>query len=523
MLKSPYLIIKVICGTGVLLLLHLLLACRSPQAPTSVEGVQPKLKEEYETYRGARVAPKQILLKISSCDEVDSKRLTESISALAVEITHDDRATASRATNGCWFLIKSSTLTVQRQLDVFNTVISSNRSFSSDKLSFTLVHVEPNFVIKLNPPAGDRPPVPSPSETPMASGTPDDPYFQTNLLWGLKNHDNSGMDINAQPAWSSSTGSDNIVVGVIDTGIYYDHPDLADNIWTAPYDYDVTVAGELVHCPKNSHGYNAVPLTESEICDPLDQTYNFGHGTHVSGIIGASGNNGQGVTGVNWRTKLIGLKVIDWFDSAEITSVIKAIEFAIQVHEKFGAQANIRVLNASFGFFAKDVPESDLMLLREEINLAGEKNMLFVASAGNDDGNDNDINRHYPSGFYDLPNLVSVTAIDSSGDIATGGGGFANHGKNSVHLGAPGSQIYSTYPVSLGDSYYLKSGTSMATPFVSGAAALILSVPACSALSAADLKNLIKNGVELTPSLSETATHGRLDVAKSISLCGGGP
>src|SRR5215813_295779 len=114
-----------------------------------------------------------------------------------------------------------------------------------------------------------------------AAGIPNDTLFQQNKLWGLKNDDHPGIDIHANEAWNLSTGSRDIVVGVIDTGIYYDHPDLLANMWRAPREFDVTLGDDVIHCLDGSHGYNAVAGT----CDPVDGTTNFGHGTHVSGII----------------------------------------------------------------------------------------------------------------------------------------------------------------------------------------------------------------------------------------------
>jgi len=520
-----------ICG----LCLLFLFACKKPasQLRSDKPEVTPRLSNEREVFRGVDVAPRQVLIKMEKCDGIDSGgHLVEGVTRFAREATNDESATATRATNGCWFKIRSSTLTVERLLTVFRQSIETKRAVTINGLTTIVVDADPNHLIHINPPAGDQPiiapvaptPIAVPSATPVATpsgtlaGGPNDTYYQADSLWGLKNPTKAGMDINAENAWTRSTGSPDIVVGVIDTGIYYNHPDLIKNVWSAPSDYQVTVKGELITCPEGSHGYNAVPLTFSEICDPLDQTYNSGHGTHVSGIIGAVGNNAEGVVGVNWNTKLVGLKVVDIFNSVEMADVVSAIEFATQLQERWGAQANVRVLNASIGFLGPGVPASDLSMLKDEIEFAGTKNILLVASAGEND-NDNDQNPHYPSGF-DLPNVLSVTAIDSSGALAKISGSLSNHGVNSVHLGAPGKSIYSTYPVSLGDSYYVKSGTSMAAPFVSGAAALMLSVPPCSALSAADLKTKIVGGVDITPSLTQTKSKGRLNVAKAIDLCG---
>lgn len=520
----------------VCLILLLVFACRTPPPVTQNTKVQKlAAADEHESFHGVDVAPNQILIKISPvggglgvrCEGVDSKKLTEMVRKFALETTSDNRAAVNRVANGCWFLIKSSTLTVEELIDLFKYVIDTKRPLKLDALSAVVAHAEPNFLLHVNLPADDQPFEAASVATPF-KGIPNDPLFQENKLWGLRNQDHRGIDIHADDAWRRSTGSQSIVVGVIDSGIYYDHPDLVNNVWCAPEDFDVTLGDEVIRCPKGSHGYNAVASSPSEICDPLDVAVNFGHGTHVSGIVGAVGNNAEGVVGVNWSTKLIGLKAFGIFNSARVSDVVNAIEFAIQLHERFGPEANIRVLNASFGFLAAGADASvDPTLLREEIELAGNlaasNDMLFVASAGEDNGNDNDVVPHYPSGFYDLSNLLSVTAIDETGAIAVIHGSAANHGANSVHLAAPGKGIYSTYPVNLGFVYYKKSGTSMSTPFVSGAAALMLSVPACATKTAADLKQLIMQGVDPmpspSPSPSPTASGGRLNVARSIELC----
>jgi subtilisin family serine protease len=536
---------KIIFAAIVLLCLILLFefACRSRTAPPNTTSIpQTTTPEEQETFHGVAVAPKQILIKINPvgggmgarCDGVDSKKLTEMVRKFAQETISDNSATVSRVANGCWFRIKSPTLSVQRLMDSLKLAIDNKRPLNSDQLSAVVVHAEPNFLFKVNLPGDDEPlradqPQKAFVVSAHASGTPNDTLFQQNKLWGLKNDDHPGIDVHANEAWNLSTGSRDIVVGVIDSGIYYSHPDLLDNMWSAPEEFDVTVGDEVIHCPQGSHGYNAVAGTVAEICDPVDGTTNFGHGTHVSGIIGAVGNNAKGVVGVNWSTKLLGLKVFGGSNTATVSDVVNAIEFAIQLHQRFGTQANIRVLNASLGFLAVGADaDVDPTLLREEIELAGNlaanNDMLFVASAGEDDGNDNDAVPHYPSGFYDLPNLLSVTAIDETGALAVIHGTAVNHGATSVHLAAPGKAIYSTYPVNLGFSYYKKAGTSMSTPFVSGAAALMLSVPNCATKHAADLKQLIMQGTNPmaspSPAPPTTATGGRLNVFKSIQLCG---
>lgn len=509
-------------------------ASPTPQLP-------PPPAPEQESFQGVNAAPKQILIKLSNCSGVETSRLVAALTEFSKGVTDDGGVVASRATNSCWFLIKSPTLPVSTLMQRFSEAISSERPLVTDSLRATVVHAEPNFHFQVNrlpmdpiddyaaasppPPPPSGSPSPVPTASPASTVSPNDGHFQDNNLWGLRNLTRLGVDIHAENAWGFSTGDDKIVVGVIDTGLDYDHPDLSRNVWSAPSAFTVTVGGTAIPCPAGSHGFNAVTSDPSQMCNPLDNSLVSGHGTHVAGIIGAVGNNGLGVVGVNWSTKLLGLKTMGDSGTATSFDIHRAIEFAVQLREVLGdVDANVRVLNASFGFLTSTYdPNLNSLLLREGIELAGGKEILFVASAGENSGNDNDVIAHYPSG-YPLPNVLSVTAINKFGDLATISGSLSNHGKTSVHLGAPGKGIYSTYPPSLGDSYYVTSGTSMATPFVSGAAALMLSVSNCSSLKAADLKRLILEGTDLTPALAETVSGGRLNVFESIKRCPpGGP
>src|SRR5207247_6416930 len=169
---------------------------------------------------------------------------------------------------------------------------------------------------------------------------PNDPSFPQR--WGLQNTGTPGADISAVPAWDITRGSTSNVVGVVDTGIDYDHPDLAANIWSAPFAFSVTIAGQTINCAAGTHGFNAIANT----CDPKDDN---NHGSHVSGTIGAVGNNGIGVVGVNWTASIMGLKFLDKNGSGSTSNAINAIEFAIQAKALFGVAANVRVLSNSWG------------------------------------------------------------------------------------------------------------------------------------------------------------------------------
>jgi len=328
-----------------------------------------------------------------------------------------------------------------------------------------------------------------------ALAIPNDPSF--GQLWGLRNTAQDA-DISATSAWDISTGSKANVVAVIDTGLDYTHPDLSANIWSAPADFAVTIGHRKINCPAGSYGFNAITST----CDPLDDD---DHGSHVSGTIGAAGNNGLGIVGVNWNASIMGSKFLDANGIGTTANAIDAIEFVIQTKAIFGEKANVRVLSNSWagGGFSQS--------LLDEINSADAADMLFVAAAGNSASN-NDATPNYPSNF-DAPNVIAVAATDNKDSKAY----FSNYGKTTVDLGAPGVSIYSTIR---NGNYEYYSGTSMATPHVSGAAILILSM--CD-MNTANLKANILNNVDPIPSLTGiTVTGGRLNVNKAIRACSTG-
>ena len=337
-----------------------------------------------------------------------------------------------------------------------------------------VLYAEPNYVVQ------------------TATTAPNDSLFPS--LWAMER-------IEAPIAWDRATGGTSAVIGVVDTGIDYTHPDLAANVWSAPSAFSVTIQGVPVLCPAGSHGFNAFTFS----CDPRDDN---NHGTHVSGTIAATGNNSLGVVGVNWRAQMMGLKFLNANGSGSVSGAINAIEFAIQVKARFAGTAtpvDVRVLSNSWS----GVGFSQSLL--DAVHRANASDMLFVAAAGNNAAN-NDQTGVFPANFSTLaPNVISVAATDG-GD---GRAAFSNYGANSVQLGAPGVGIYSTVR---GGGYAAFSGTSTATPHVAGAALLALS--ACPTLKTADLKNSILANVDPVGYLSGiTTTGGRLNINRVLRSC----
>ncbi|HEX6188843.1 MAG TPA: S8 family peptidase [Pyrinomonadaceae bacterium] len=314
--------------------------------------------------------------------------------------------------------------------------------------------------------------------------------------WGLFNHGQdggkSGADISAMQAWATTKGNGEVVVAVLDSGVDYTHPDLAKNIWRRPgiiiayQDEDLTPDGPI----DDINGLNLLEDTG----DPMDDN---GHGTHCAGIIGAEGGNEIGVAGVNWSVKIMPLKFMDAEGVATVRDAIEAINYVIN---RKRAGVNVRVISSSWGSMAKS------RALEDVIRRAGEEGILIVAAAGNA-SSDNDARPHYPAS-YDLNNVISVAALNRNDELTT----FSNFGVTSVDIAAPGQQIVSTW---LEHGYQEKQGTSMATPFVSGVAALILA--ANPGISIDELRARLLNSVDPLPSLrSKVVTGGRINAAKAL-------
>ncbi|HEV7396352.1 MAG TPA: S8 family serine peptidase [Pyrinomonadaceae bacterium] len=331
---------------------------------------------------------------------------------------------------------------------------------------------------------------------------PNDPRYGE--LWGLKNNGalggTVGADIQAESAWDITTGSNNIVVAVIDEGIDISHPDLQTNVWTNTGE----IPGNGVDDDANGyvddlHGFdffhNDASVYDGPGTNP-DGSIIDSHGTHVAGTIGASGNNGLGVVGVNWQTRLMSLKFLGP-EGGSSTDLLKALAYVKMMRDRWvtsgGTQgANIRVTNNSYGGANSSQAEVDAI---QSLSTSG---ILFVASAGNEGANTNQF-PGYP-GSYDLPNVIAVAATDRNDNLAA----FSNRGNRVVQLGAPGAGILSTFP---GGVYSSQSGTSMASPHVSGVAALVLAVHPEFSLNR--LRAALLFGGDPKPALEQTTVTGR--------------
>lgn len=331
--------------------------------------------------------------------------------------------------------------------------------------------------------------------------TATDTYYASGQLWGMK----GGFGSNAEAAWTADhTGSASVYVGVIDEGIQFSHPDLDGQVWTNPFEAVDGVDNDGNGYKDDIHGWD-FDGNDNTIYDGGSGGNLDDHGTHVSGTIAGRANNG-GVVGVNWNVTLISGKFLGR-RGGTTSNAVKAVDYFTTLKTKHGL--NIVATNNSWGGGGYS------QALYDAINRANNAGILFIAAAGNGGrdgvGDNNDNVASYPSN-YTLANVIAVAAITSSGAKSS----FSNYGATTVDLGAPGSGIISTTAF---NSYSSYSGTSMATPHVTGAAALYASTNNFQPNSAADaavIKKAILDAAIATPTASlagKTVTGGRLNVS----------
>jgi subtilisin family serine protease len=303
-----------------------------------------------------------------------------------------------------------------------------------------------------------------------------------NELWGMEK-------IVAPTAWDYTTGNNSVVVAVIDSGIDYNHPDLAGNIWVN----ESEISDNNIDDDENGYVDDVYGINAIAGGSPMDDN---GHGTHVSGTIGAVANNGIGVAGINWNIKIVACKFLDGSGYGSTDGAIQCLQY-IKSLKDLGL--NVVATNNSWG------GDGYSQALYDAIN--AQQDILFIAAAGNNATN-NDTSAFYPAA-YSLPNLLAVAATDLNDSLAS----FSNYGAQTVHLGAPGKDILSTLP---GSSYGVLSGTSMAAPHVTGLAALLKSQDMNREWR--QVKNLLLSSGDSLPSLGGTTITGkRINAANSMA------
>ncbi|WP_276131943.1 S8 family peptidase [Polluticoccus soli] len=326
-----------------------------------------------------------------------------------------------------------------------------------------------------------------------------DPYYTGGSLWGMYGASSSPANqygCHAAAAWlEGHTGSSSVVVGIIDEGIFKDHEDLKANCWVNPYE---TVNGK----DDDGNGYKD-DVNGWNFVGNNNQIYELrrdDHGTHVAGTIGGIGGNGKGVAGVCWNVKMISAKFLGQ-NGGTLADAVKAVDYITDMKTRH----NMRIVATNNSWGGGGYSQA----LKDAIDRANEANILFVAAAGNS-SSDNDVSASYPSN-YNSSNVIAVAAITSTGTLAY----FSSYGATQVDLGAPGSAVFSSVPTVVGknakSAYASYSGTSMATPHVTGAAALYASTHP--AATAADIKAAILGNVKPTSSLAgKCVSGGRLNV-----------
>lgn len=330
------------------------------------------------------------------------------------------------------------------------------------------------------PPGGGKDPAvePAPAEVNPPAADPD-----LASAWGIQK-------VSADKAWAKARGSKDIIVAVIDTGVDYNHPDLAFNMWRNPNAKQIAATGID---PSGSDVTGDVVGYDFANNDALPFDDNM-HGTHCAGAIGAVGGDGKGISGVSQRVSIMAVKFLTGQGSGTTADAIKGIDYAVS--------RGAKILSNSWG----GPGDSGNNALKDAIVRAEKAGVLFVAAAGND-SSDNDRKPTYPAAF-DVPNMVTVAATSETDGMAF----FSNYGAKSVHIGAPGTNIYSTVP---GGKYSKLSGTSMACPHVAGAAALLWAhYPKATYKEIKE--RLVRFGDPLSVLKGKTISGNRLNVLNSL-------
>ncbi len=418
---------------------------------------------------------------------------------------------------------------VQVSTDQIDSVFNEKSLFTQIRQNPNVEYVQPNYKLSLiedykqtDPKILDRLKLletpsygwkPKP-EIPAATITPEvgaDPLLPQQ--WGLN-------FIHADEAWQTERGNKKIVVAVIDTGVDYVHEDLAGNIWYNP--------GEIPGNGKDDDGNGFVDdVIGWDFVDNDNKPYdvhvgmlgtafggNPGHGTHCAGTIGALGDNSKGISGIAPNISIMPVRFLNAKGQGTTAQAVKAINYAVHNGAK--------ILSNSWGSEGED-PKDDNQALKDAIKNAMDKNVLFIAAAGNGHkgvGYDNDTDsKPATPASYPIDNIISVAAVDKAGSLAP----FSNWGKKTVHVGAPGVGIMSTMAgnrygdsvIKVGSFAIPWEGTSMAAPFVSGAAALVWA--AHPEYKWSDVKLKLLSTVDKLPSLDgKTVSGGKINLAAAI-------
>lgn len=434
--------------------------------PTSLTEAAPAAAGQIA---GQRYVPNELLIKFKK--GVTERSRSSSLATIAAELKEKIATKTMKAFGD------------EEGIELVHTPMEVKDAINQLRSNQNILYAEPNYIY-------------------THDAVSNDTYYTNGSLWGMYGNlttPSNQYGSKAGEAWAAGhTGSKSVLVGIIDEGAMYNHEDLAGNFWTNPYDPVDGIDNDGNGYIDDVHGWDFDGNDNTTFDGAQDD-----HGTHVSGTIGGVGGNGKGVAGVNWAVTLISAKFLGR-NGGTTANAIKAVDYITDLKKRHSL--NLVATNNSWGGGGFSQALQDAI---ERANLA---DILFVAAAGNGGsdgiGDDNDITPNYPSN-YPNANVIAVAAITSTGAKAS----FSNYGATTVDLGAPGSGIYSTIPNKNGTSGYASySGTSMATPHVTGACALYASTHAGS--SAATIKTAILNSTVPTSSLAgKCVTGGRLNVS----------